>query len=59
MAQDEMRRLDITLDGERPFKVNIMALAGEIRARLDGQNETGRSAGWGRGSTGSGRDWMG
>lgn len=59
MARDAMRLPDIALDGERPFKVNIMALAGEIRARLAGQNETGRSAGWGRGSTGSGRDWMG
>lgn len=59
MAQDEMRRPDIALDGERPFEVNIEAVAAEIRARLAGQNETGRSAGWGRGSTGSGRDWMG
>lgn len=61
-ARDEMRRPDIALDGERAIELNAGALAEEIRIRLPGDpgdSETGRSTGWGRGSTGLGSDRMG
>lgn len=58
-ALAEMRGPELTLDGEEPVEVNAAALAEKIRTHMDGHSETGRTTGWGRGSTGFGSDRMG
>lgn len=58
-AREEMRSPEIVLDGERSIEVNARALAEEIRDCLPGHKGTGRSSGWGRGSTGCGSDRLG
>lgn len=58
-AREEMRSPEIVLDGECSIAVNAGALAEHIRDRVAGHMGTGRSSGWGRGSTGSGSDRLG
>ncbi len=58
-ALEQMLRPDMTLDGEQAVAVNAGKIVEAIRTRLAEHSETGRSAGWGRGSTGLGSDRMG
>jgi len=58
-AWEEMRSSEIVLDGALAIVDNARTLAEEIHHRLAGQRGTGRSSGWGRGSTGCGSDRLG
>lgn len=59
VALEQMRRPDMTLDGEHAVAVNVGEIVEAIRTRLAEHSETGRSSGWGGGSTGLGSDRMG